>query len=100
MLGRPKFGLRFGSVFGGSVGSRFSFWGQTRCLVGSRFGFDEKNYKKPTFAILLSKVQGSVQFLGGSLGLRFGSQEQTGGSVGSRFSFWRFGKFEVRYFQV
>ena len=30
----------------------------------------------------------------------FGSQEQTGGSVGLRFGFWRFGRFEVRYFQV
>jgi len=54
----------------------------------------------PFFAILFSKVRGSVRFLGGSVGSRFGSQEQTGGSVGSRFGFWRFGRFEVRYFQV
>ena len=58
----------------------------------------QKNH--PFFAILLSKVRGSVRFLGGSVGSRFGSQEQTGGSVGSRFGFWRFGRFEVRYFQV
>ena len=56
----------------------------------------KKNPKKlPIFAILLSKILGSVQFLGGSVGSRFGSQEQTGGSVGSRF-----GRFEVQYFQV
>ena len=41
--------------------------------------------KSPIFAILLSKVRGSVRFLGGSVGSRFGSQEQTGGSVGSVF---------------
>ena len=58
----------------------------------------QKNH--PFFAILLSKVRGSVRFLGGSVGSRFGSQEQTGGSVGSRFGFWRFGRFEVWYFQV
>ena len=58
----------------------------------------QKNH--PFFAILLSKVRGSVQFLGGSVGSRFGSQEQTGDLVGSRFGFWRFGRFEVRYFQV
>ena len=58
----------------------------------------QKNH--PFFAILLSKVRGSVRFLGGSVGSRFGSQEQTGGSVGSRFSFRRFGRFEVRYFPV
>ena len=58
----------------------------------------QKNH--PFLAILLSKVRGSVWFLGGSVGSRFGSQEETGGSVGSRFGFWRFGRFEVRYFQV
>ena len=87
VLGRTQFGSRFGQVFGGSVGSRFSF--------------DEKASKKSSiFAILLSKVRGSVWFLGGLVGSRFGSQEQTGGSVGSWFGFWRFGRFEVRYFQV
>ena len=61
VLGRTWFGSRFGSVFGGSVGSRFGFWGQTRGSVGSRFGFYEKALKKsPIFAILLSKVRGSV----------------------------------------
>ena len=54
----------------------------------------------PFFAILFSKVRGSVRFLGGSVGSRFGFQEETGGSVGSRFGFGRFGRFEVRYFQV
>ena len=54
----------------------------------------------PFFSILFSKVRGSVQFLGGSVGSRFGFQEQIGGSVGSRFDFWRFGRFEVRYFKV
>ena len=73
VLGRTWFGSRFGSVFG-----------------GSRFGFDGKTSKNHPFsAILLSKVRGSVRFLGGSVGSRFGSQEQTGGSVGSRFGiFW------------
>ena len=46
VLGRTWFGSRFGSVFGGSVGSRFGFWGQTRGSVGSRFGFDGKTFKK------------------------------------------------------
>ena len=50
------------------------------------------------FAILFSKVQDSVQFLGGLVGSRFTFQEETGGSVGSRFGFGRFGRFEVRYF--
>ena len=54
----------------------------------------------PFFAILFSKVRGSVRFLGGSVGSRFGFQEETGGSVGSRFGFGRFGRFEVQYFQV
>ena len=36
----------FSSVLGGSVGSRFGFWGQTRGSVGSRFGFDGKTFKK------------------------------------------------------
>ena len=54
----------------------------------------------PFFAILFSKVRGSVRFLGGSVGSRFGFQEQIGGSVGSRFDFWRFGRFEVWYFKV
>ena len=43
----------------------------------------QKNH--PFFAILLSKVRGSVQFLGGSVVSRFGSQEQTEGLVGSVF---------------
>ena len=47
----------------------------------------------PFFAILFSKVRGSVRFLGGSVGSRFGFQEETGGSVGSRFGFGRFGIF-------
>ena len=80
---------------------RFGFWGQTKGSVGSRFGFNGKTLKNhPFFAILLSKVRGSVRFLGGLVCLRFGSQEKTGGSVGSRFGFWRFGRFEVQYFQV
>ena len=54
----------------------------------------------PFFAILFSKVRGSVWFLGGSVGSRFSFKEETGGSVGSRFGFWRFRRFEVRYFQV
>ena len=56
----------------------------------------------PFFAILFSKIRGSVRFLGGSvgLGLRFSFQEETGGSVGSRFGFGRFIRFVVRYFQV
>ena len=48
----------------------------------------QKNH--PFFAILLSKVRGSVRFLGGSVGSRFGSQEPTGGSEGSRFGIFRF----------
>ena len=57
MLGRTWFGSRFGSVFGGSVGLRFGFWGQTRGSVGSRFGFNGKTLKNhPFLAILLSKV--------------------------------------------
>ena len=58
----------------------------------------QKNH--PFFAILFSKVRGSVRFLGGSVGSRFGSQEQTEGSVGSRFGFWRFGRFEVWFLEV
>ena len=54
----------------------------------------------PFFAILFSKVRGSVRFLGGSVGSRFSFQKQIGGSVGLRFNFWRFRRFEVRYFQV
>ena len=38
VLGQTWFGSRFGSVFGGSVGLRFGFWGKTRGSVGSRFG--------------------------------------------------------------
>ena len=84
VLGQTWFGLRFSSVFGGS---RFGFWGLTRGSVGSRFGFDRKTSKNNQFfLILFSKVRGSVRFLGGS--------------VGSRFDFWRFGRFEVRYFKV
>ena len=72
MLGRTWFGSRFGSVFGGSVGSRFGFWGQNRGSVGSRFGFDGKSSKNHLFFhIVYSKVQGLVRFLGGSVGLRF-----------------------------
>ena len=52
------------------------------------------------FLFLFSKVRGSVRFLEGSVGSRFGFQEQIGGLVGSRFDFWRFGRFEVRYFKV
>ena len=101
MLGRTWFGLEVRSVFWGSVGSRFGFWGPTRGSVGSRFGFDRKNSKNHQFfLILFSKVRGSVRFLGGSVGSRFGFQEQIGGSEGSRFDFWRFRRFKVRYFKV
>ena len=33
---------RFVRYLGGSVGSRFGFWGQKRGSVGSRFGFNGK----------------------------------------------------------
>ena len=101
VLGRTWFGSEVRSVFWGSVGSRFGFWGPTRGSVGSRFGFDRKNSKNHQFfLILFSKVRGSVRFLGGSVGSRFDFKEQIRGSVGSRFDFWRFGRFEVRYFKV
>ena len=100
VLGRTWFGSEVRSVFWGSVGSRFGFWGPTRGSVGSRFGFDRKNSKNHQFfLILFSKVRGSVWFLGGLVGSRFGFQEQIGGSIGSRVDFWRFKMF-VRYFKV
>ena len=38
VLGQTWFGSRFGSVFWGSVGSRFGFWEHTWGSGGSRFG--------------------------------------------------------------
>ena len=40
-------------------GSRFSFGGQAKDLVGSRFGFDKKNTFKnlPILTLLISKVR-------------------------------------------
>ena len=39
VLGRTWFGSEVRSVFWGSVGSRFGFWGQNEGSGGSRFGF-------------------------------------------------------------
>ena len=54
---------------------------------GSRFGFDGQTLKNcPFFAILYSKVRGSVRFLGGS--------EVRSSVLEDEF---RFGRFKVRF---